>query len=92
MCQPSLKEPLGYVAPRVWVSASDAHHGVQESKAGLAVGKLRSHKTKAVSEAAKELVKQWKTAVEKDKATKKPANGAATGEQSIRGIVFCKSI
>ncbi|KAF5319314.1 hypothetical protein D9619_008803 [Psilocybe cf. subviscida] len=51
---------------------------LRESKAGLAVGKLRSHKTKAVSEAAKELVKQWKTAVEKDKATKKPANGAAT--------------
>lgn len=59
---------------------------MQESKAGLAVGKLRSHKTKGVSEAAKELVKQWKTAVEKDKAIKKPVNGTATGEQSVRNL------
>jgi transcription elongation factor S-II len=33
----------------------------------LAVGKLRMHKAKAVSDLAKEIVKQWKTAVEKAK-------------------------
>jgi len=33
----------------------------------LAVGKLRMHKAKAVADLAKEIVKQWKTAVEKAK-------------------------
>ena len=41
----------------------------QESKAGLAVGKLRSHADKRVSEAAKEIVKKWKNDVEKAKRT-----------------------
>ena len=40
----------------------------QESKAGLAVGKLRSHAAKQVSELAKEIVKKWKTEVEREKA------------------------
>ena len=39
----------------------------QESKAGLAVGKLRSHTAKDVSELAKEIVRAWKTAVDKEK-------------------------
>ena len=39
----------------------------QESKAGLAVGKLRSHAAKDVSELAKEIVRTWKTAVDKEK-------------------------
>lgn len=39
----------------------------QESKAGLAVGKLRSHAAKDVSELAKEIVRAWKTAVDKEK-------------------------
>jgi hypothetical protein len=39
----------------------------QESKAGLAVGKLRSHAAKEVSELAKEIVRMWKTAVDKEK-------------------------
>ena len=33
----------------------------------MAVGKLRMHKAKAVADLAKEIVKQWKTAVEKAK-------------------------
>jgi len=40
---------------------------LQESKAGLAVGKLRSHAAKEVSELAKEIVRMWKTAVDKEK-------------------------
>lgn len=42
---------------------------LQESKAGLAVGKLRSHTDKRVSEAAKDIVKKWKNDVEKAKRT-----------------------
>jgi len=42
---------------------------LRESKAGLAVGKLRSHADKRVSEAAKEIVKKWKNDVEKAKRT-----------------------
>jgi len=40
---------------------------LRESKAGLAVGKLRNHVNKEVSDLAKEIVKKWKTAVEKEK-------------------------
>jgi len=40
---------------------------LRESKAGLAVGKLRSHASKDVSELAKEIVRTWKTAVDKEK-------------------------
>jgi hypothetical protein len=49
---------------------------IQESKAGLAVGKLRQHKSKAVADAAKEIVKKWKTDVEKAKGSPAPANPA----------------
>jgi len=55
---------------------------LRESKAGLAVGKLRSHASKEVSDLAKELVKKWKNEVEKAKtqnggtaATVKVVNG-----------------
>lgn len=41
---------------------------VQESKIGLAIGKLRNHAAKEVSELAKELVKKWKTEVDRAKA------------------------
>ncbi|KAI0315484.1 transcription elongation factor [Amylostereum chailletii] len=41
---------------------------LRESKAGLAVGKLRSHATKGIAELAKELVKKWKSEVDKEKA------------------------
>ncbi|KIM44172.1 hypothetical protein M413DRAFT_376142 [Hebeloma cylindrosporum] len=40
---------------------------LRETKVGLAVGKLRMHKAKAVANLAKEIVSQWKRAVEKAK-------------------------
>ncbi|KIM44149.1 hypothetical protein M413DRAFT_443193 [Hebeloma cylindrosporum] len=40
---------------------------LRETKVGLAVGKLRMHKAKAVAHLAKEIVSQWKRAVEKAK-------------------------
>ncbi|EGN97713.1 hypothetical protein SERLA73DRAFT_184533 [Serpula lacrymans var. lacrymans S7.3] len=40
---------------------------LRESKAGLAVGKLRSHAAKEVSDLAKEVVKKWKNEVERAK-------------------------
>ncbi|KAI5119519.1 hypothetical protein M0805_002541 [Coniferiporia weirii] len=40
---------------------------LRESKAGLAVGKLRSHASKDVADLAKELVKKWKNEVERQK-------------------------
>ncbi|KAF7290508.1 hypothetical protein MIND_01290600 [Mycena indigotica] len=45
---------------------------LRESKAGLAVGKLRTHQTKEVAELAKELVKQWKADVDAAKVATKP--------------------
>lgn len=40
---------------------------LRESKAGLAVGKLRTHASKEVADLAKEIVKKWKTEVEREK-------------------------
>ncbi|KAF9652535.1 transcription elongation factor [Thelephora ganbajun] len=58
---------------------------LRESKAGLAVGKLRSHTDKRVSEAAKDIVKKWKHDVEKAKRTtgapKKPTISTATSSK-----------
>jgi len=54
----------------------------QESKAGLAVGKLRAHDSKEVSDLAKEIVKKWKNEVERAKGgsgSKTPANGKPPG-------------
>ncbi|KXN91541.1 Transcription elongation factor S-II [Leucoagaricus sp. SymC.cos] len=47
---------------------------LRETKAGLAVGKLRAHSSKEVADLAKEIVKKWKLAVEKAKQ----ANGGST--------------
>jgi len=55
---------------------------LQESRIGLAVGKLRTHETKAISDLSKEIVKQWKAAVDKAKA----ANGG--GAQTPSAGVF----
>jgi transcription elongation factor S-II len=52
----------------------------QESKAGLAVGKLRTHPQKAVSDLAKEIVKEWKAEVERAKNKAAPAKQACTWE------------
>jgi len=40
----------------------------QDTRAGLAVGKLRNHNSKEVADLAKEIVKKWKNEVEKHKA------------------------
>ncbi|KAI0688723.1 hypothetical protein BC835DRAFT_1418966 [Cytidiella melzeri] len=40
---------------------------LRESKAGLAVGKLRSHASKQVADQVKDLVKKWKQTVEQAK-------------------------
>jgi len=51
----------------------------QETKAGLAVGKLRLHSNRAVADLAKEVVKVWKAAVEKHKSkTSKTSTPTAT--------------
>ncbi|ESK91352.1 transcription elongation factor s-ii, partial [Moniliophthora roreri MCA 2997] len=54
---------------------------LRESKAGLAVGKLRNSSTKEVADAAKDLVKKWKAEVDKAKAssgsTSKPQGSAS---------------
>ncbi|PPQ91538.1 hypothetical protein CVT25_008806 [Psilocybe cyanescens] len=55
---------------------------LRESKIGLAVGKLRQHASKPVADLAKEIVKQWKTAVEK--AKNKPGAGAGASAVAER--------
>ncbi|KAJ3999421.1 transcription factor S-II, central domain-containing protein [Lentinula boryana] len=57
---------------------------LRESKAGLAVGKLRSHDSIEVSGAAKELVKRWKTEVEKAKQTTSPSQATKPQASSVR--------
>jgi len=47
---------------------------LRESKVGLAVGKLRQHASKQVSDLAKEVVKKWKTQVEKAKKVQPNGN------------------
>ncbi|KAJ7485109.1 transcription factor S-II, central domain-containing protein [Mycena galericulata] len=60
---------------------------LRESKAGLAVGKLRTHASKDVSDLAKEIVKQWKTEVEQAKAAQGGAGKPVVGVNTsvIRG-------
>jgi len=48
---------------------------LRESKAGLAVGKLRTHSSKHISDLSKEIVKKWKGAVEKAKLSNGNLNG-----------------
>jgi transcription elongation factor S-II len=60
---------------------------LQESKAGLAVGKLRSHAAKEVSELAKEIVRMWKTAVDKEKQA---AGTHSKGAVKATGACVCK--
>jgi len=59
---------------------------LRESKAGLAVGKLRSHTSKTIADLAKEVVKKWKVEVEKQKAAA-GANDAARTASSNRSSV-----
>lgn len=69
--------PFGNERPRL---TDDGGYASQESKAGLAVGKLRSHATKEVSELAKDVVRQWKTEVDKEK--KKAGTAKASAQSS----------
>ncbi|KAH9850957.1 transcription elongation factor [Lenzites betulinus] len=52
---------------------------LRESKAGLAVGKLRQHASKPVADLAKEIVRKWKTEVEREKHA---AGGSAKSASS----------
>ncbi|KAL6303618.1 transcription elongation factor [Sparassis latifolia] len=56
---------------------------LRESKAGLAVGKLRSHAAKEVADLAKEIVKKWKTEVEREKHGAGGATKAAPGKNPV---------
>jgi len=58
---------------------------LRESKAGLAVGKLRTSLSKGVADVAKEIVKQWKTEVDRAKGfpVKKPAPTPITPTGSV---------
>jgi len=71
------QEILGTLGQLKAVVASESL--LRESKAGLAVGKLRSHSAKEVADAAKELVKKWKTEVDRDKH-KNGTSGAKAGD------------
>ena len=80
----SLSHAAIFNPPRSTLSPS------QESKAGLAVGKLRSHAAKDVSELAKEIVRTWKTAVDKEKqAAKTPSKGAAKPAAGAHRFLSC---
>lgn len=60
---------------------------LRETKAGLAIGKLRSHSRKEIADLAKELVKKWKEAVEagkKAKATPSPASAPAPEKPQVK--------
>ncbi|KAF8998191.1 elongation factor TFIIS domain 2-containing protein [Hymenopellis radicata] len=57
---------------------------LRETRAGLAVGKLRSHPIKNVSDAAKELVKQWKQDVEDAKTAKPPSPPPPSAKPPLR--------
>jgi transcription elongation factor S-II len=56
---------------------------LRESKAGLAVGKLRTHASADVSNLAKELVKKWKAEVDREKASRGDAGkGSAPSKKA----------
>ncbi|PFH49649.1 hypothetical protein AMATHDRAFT_147250 [Amanita thiersii Skay4041] len=66
---------------------------IRESRVGLAVGKLRNHGSKDVSDLAKEIVKKWKSAVEKEKqsqgttvnnSSKATTNGRASSATGVK--------
>ncbi|TFY59371.1 hypothetical protein EVG20_g7814 [Dentipellis fragilis] len=59
-----------------------AHRQLAVVKAGLAVGKLRSHARKEVADLAKEIVKKWKTEVEKEKQAAGVSSGGKAGAKS----------
>ncbi|KAI0685170.1 hypothetical protein BC835DRAFT_1421535 [Cytidiella melzeri] len=64
-------------------------HAAQESKAGLAVGKLRSHASKQVADQVKDLVKKWKQTVEQAKLQN--GKGSASSGVSKPQVPVCCS-
>ncbi|KAI3598042.1 transcription elongation factor s-ii [Moniliophthora roreri] len=58
---------------------------LRESKAGLAVGKLRNSSTKEVADAAKDLVKKWKAEVDKAKASSGSTSKPQASKSSTNG-------
>lgn len=67
----------------ILIGPARRRHFCQESKAGLAVGKLRAHSSKEVADLAKEVVKKWKTEVEKAKGGAKGPTGKAPCAYSL---------
>jgi len=67
----------------------------KESKIGLAVGKLRTHTAKDVSDLAKEIVKKWKHTVDKEKQsqgvapTKATTNGKVMSDAGPYDSISC---
>ncbi|KAI0084525.1 transcription factor S-II, central domain-containing protein [Irpex rosettiformis] len=57
---------------------------IRESKAGLAIGKLRAHASKQVSDVAKELVKKWKHTVDQAKHSRGSSATSATPKPPAR--------
>ncbi|KAJ7058633.1 transcription factor S-II, central domain-containing protein [Mycena amicta] len=65
---------------------------LRESKAGLAVGKLRTHQAKEVADLAKELVKQWKADVDAAKATANPNSNSKPALPPVNTAVRKQSV
>lgn len=63
--------------------------GLQESKAGLAVGKLRQHASKRVADLAKEIVRKWKTEVEREKQASGGGAKAASNGKTAGAFYSC---
>ncbi|EKD02852.1 positive transcription elongation factor [Trichosporon asahii var. asahii CBS 8904] len=62
---------------------------LRTSRAGIAVGKLRQNATPGVSSLAKEIVKQWKEAVEESKRKRKreaEADGSAPKDDAVKRV------
>nr|XP_018259395.1 transcription elongation factor S-II [Kwoniella dejecticola CBS 10117]OBR81553.1 transcription elongation factor S-II [Kwoniella dejecticola CBS 10117] len=55
---------------------------LRSSKAGVAVGKLRSSSTSSISSLAKEIVKSWRDAVEENKKKRKRDDGDSTNSNA----------
>lgn len=56
-----------------------AQADMQSSKAGVAVGKLRTHADSAIQALSKDIVKQWKETIDENKRKRKRDDGDAGG-------------
>lgn len=80
--EPLLRVCAHHSPPLFYLRTTDTSNS-QETKAGLAVGKLRTHSNKTVSDLAKELVKKWKGEV--DSAKSKTSSTAGSNKTSEGG-------